>query len=187
MRHKLIISLLLMAIPVNFANAAGYAVRDESAEAMASAYAGAAATANDASYLAFNPAAAATDGGDVSVNVTAIQPGSSAGYTSALTAAGTPVAGNKAPTGFISNAIIPNVSIRQRLSDHWSVGFSVSVPWGLSTNYPTNSAGRYYGLQTKLQTVNFSPVIAYDVMEGVVIAGGFQAQYAKGRLSDRRG
>jgi long-chain fatty acid transport protein len=171
-------------VPATSVLAAGYAVREQSADAMASAYAGAAATGTDASYLAYNPAAAAaTEGGDAAFSVVAIMPDSSANYATALTSAGTPTGGAKTPSGFIRNAVIPDFAIRQRLSDRWSAGLSVSVPWGLSTNYPGNYAGRYYGLDTKLLAVTIAPVIAYDILPGISLAGGIQAQYAKGTLT----
>jgi long-chain fatty acid transport protein len=184
MRRSFVILAFTLVIPAAPALAAGYAVREQSADAMASAYAGAAATGTDASYLAYNPAAAAvTTGGDASLSAVAILPNSSANYSTALTSAGTPDGGASNPKGFIRNAVIPDIALRQRLSDRWSAGLSVSVPWGLSTDYPASYAGRYYGLDTKLLAVNISPVIAYDVFPGVTIAGAFQAQYAKGTLT----
>jgi long-chain fatty acid transport protein len=184
MRRNLAVLTFIGVMPAIPALAAGYAVREQSADAMSSAYAGAAATGTDASYLAYNPAvAAATAGGDVSLSAVAILPNSSATYNTALTSAGTPAGGVSNPKGFIRNAIIPDIALRQRLSDRWSAGFSVSVPWGLSTDYPTNYAGRYYGLDTKLLAVNIAPAIAYDLIPGVTIAAAFQAQYAKGTLT----
>jgi long-chain fatty acid transport protein len=174
---------MIMAAPTS-ALAAGYGLHEESTDAMASAYAGAAATGTDASYLSYNPAAAgATDGGDISLNAISIMPSTAANYGTALTSAGTPTGGNSHPHTFVRNALIPDVAIRQRLDDRWSVGLSVSVPWGVDTNYPATWAGRYYGLQTKLVATNITPVVAYDVAPGIVLAGGFQAQYAKGTLS----
>lgn len=176
-------ALAAMAISCQSALAAGYAVREQSTDAMGTAYAGAAATSTDASYLAYNPAAAATDGGDISLSAVSIMPNSSATYGEALTAAGTPTSGNGAPRGFIRNAVIPDLAVRQALSDRWSVGLSVSVPWGLATQYPASYDGRYFGLDTKLLTTNISPVVAFDVLPNITIAGGFQAQYAKGTLT----
>lgn len=182
--RKVLILAIVAAAPIPSALAAGYAVREQSADAMGSAYAGAAATGTDASYLAYNPAAAAAaGGGDFSFSAVAILPTSSANYSTALTAAGTPTGGTKTPGGFIRNAVIPDFALRQRLSDRWSVGISVSVPWGLSTKYPSTYAGRYYGLDTKLITANITPVVAYDIAPNITIAGGFQMQYVKGNLS----
>jgi len=175
---------LFCLLPATPALAAGFGLREQSTEAMGEAYAGAAATGSDAGFLAYNPAAAgATQGGDFALSAVSIMPGSSANYTTALTAAGTPTGGNAAPKDFIRNAIIPDIAIRQRLDDRWSVGLSVSVPWGLSTRYPTGWAGRYYALGSKLQAINITPVVAYDLAPGVTVAGGFQAQYTKGTLS----
>ena len=121
--------VLLCLLPTTPALAAGFGLREQSTEAMGEAYAGAAATASDAGFLAYNPAAAAgTSGGDFALSAVSIMPGSSANYTTALTAAGTPAGGNAQPKDFIRNAIIPDIAIRQRLDDRWSVGFSVSVP-----------------------------------------------------------
>jgi len=178
------ILVLLCLLPTTPALAAGYGLREHSTEAMGEAYAGAAATASDAGFLSYNPAAAAgTQGGDFALSAVSIMPGSSANYTTALTAAGTPAGGNAKPKDFIRNAIIPDIAIRQRLDDRWSVGVSVSVPWGLSTRYPDGWAGRYHALGSKLTTIDIAPVVAYDLAPGFTIAGGLQAQYAKGTLS----
>ena len=49
----------LFALAASPAFAAGYGLKEHSADAMAAAYAGAAATDSDASYMAYNPAALA--------------------------------------------------------------------------------------------------------------------------------
>jgi long-chain fatty acid transport protein len=182
--RKLLIWLLAAAAPVSSAYAAGYALHEQSADAMATAYAGAAAGAADASYLAYNPAAAAVpSGGDFAFSAVDILPSSSATDINALTSAGTPTGGSKTPSAFIRKPIIPAIAWRGRIAEDWSVGLSVSVPWGLSTNYPVTYAGRYYGLDTKLVTANITPVLAYDIAPGITIAGGMQFQYIKGSLT----
>ncbi len=184
MRLRLAVLALTISLPFQSAMAAGYAVREQSVNAMGAAYAGSAATNTDASYLAYNPAAAAlAQGGDLSFSTVFIGPSSSANYSTASTSAGTPNGGSTTPKDFIRNAAIPDLAMRQRLTDRWSVGLSVSVPWGLSTSYPAGYAGRYYGVSTKLLTVNIKPVVAYDIAPNITIAGGIQAQYAKGRLN----
>src|ERR1700755_1206682 len=153
MRRSIVTLLCLMSATP--ALAAGYGLREQSTEAMCEAYAGAPATGSDAGFLAYNPAAAgATQGGDFAISAVSIMPGSSATYTTANTAAGTPAGGNAKPKDFIRNAIIPDIAIRQRLDDRWSVGLSVSVPWGLSTRYPSGWSGRYHALGSKLATIN---------------------------------
>ncbi len=167
-----------------FAFSAGFALREHSADAMGSAYAGASATASNSSYLAYNPAAAGfVDTADFTVSVAGIFPSSSADYT-ATTSALTPVSGKSSPNDFISDAAVPALTARWRLAPQWSFGLSVTAPWGLSTQYPNDWVGRYYALQTKLLTANIAPVIAFNVTPHVVIAGGVQAQYAHGQFSN---
>jgi long-chain fatty acid transport protein len=164
--------------------AAGYGLRESSTDAMGSAYAGASATTNDASYQAYNPASiAGVAQTDFSISAIGILPTSSASYTTARTSAGTPVSGSTTPSGFISNALVPEIALRTRLSDQWSVGLVIYAPWGLATSYPMNSAQRYYALQTDLTTVNFTPSVAYEISPEFTIAAGAQVEYAKGKLS----
>ena len=130
---------------------AGYEVKEHSADAMAAAYAGAAATGSDASYLAYNPAAAAyVANTDFSFSVVEILPGSNGTYGSAKTSAGNATGGSLDPRGFISDATVPALAFRQRLSDRWTFGLSITSPWGLRTDYPENWTGRYYALKTEL-------------------------------------
>src|ERR1700759_5553093 len=157
MRRSIVTLLCLMSATP--ALAAGYGLREQSTEAMGEAYAGAPATGSDAGFLAYNPAAAGgPPGGDFAIRAVSIMACSSANYTTALTGAGTPAGGNAQPKDFIRNAIIPDIALRQRLDDRWSVGLSLSVPWGLSTKYPSGWAGRYYALGSKLEIINITPV-----------------------------
>ena len=83
--------------------AAGYGLKEQSAEAMGSAYAGAAANSADAGALSYNPASlAGVVDDDAAISLVEIVPHSSAAYAGATTSAGTPAGGNAAPRGFIS-------------------------------------------------------------------------------------
>ncbi|MDE3116091.1 MAG: outer membrane protein transport protein [Pseudomonadota bacterium] len=174
-------SIPLMSVP---AVAAGYAIKEFSAEAMAMAYAGAAAGGANAGYLPYNAAAAAgVSGLDMTASVIGILPGSSANYPVALTSAGTPTGGSATPRNFIRDALVPSFEVRYRLSPRLSAGLSVYAPWGLSTSYSTTWAGRYYAQSTKLVTANITPVVAYQVLPDLAIGGGPQIEYARGRTS----
>ena len=166
------------------ATAAGYGLKEHSADAMAAAYAGAAASDRDASTMVYNPAAAAGVGDtDMSASLVAILPGSSATYNTAATSAGTPAGGGKTPRGFISDAPVPAFGLRHRLSDRLTIGLSISAPWGLRTDYPAGWAGRYYAGKSELLTINATPVIAYQIAPELTLGAGLQIEYAKGTLT----
>jgi len=163
---------------------ASYAIKEHSADAMASVYAGAAATQSDASYLPYNPASlAGVENSDASVSVVVILPGTKGNYPSATTTLGTPTGGLTKPSGFISDATVPAFGYRQRLSERWAIGLSISAPWGLRTDYPANWAGRYYARKSELLTIDVMPVASYQVTPELTLGAGLQIQYAKGTLT----
>ena len=173
---------LLLPAPVF---ASGYGVREWSAVAMGSAYAGASATSSDATFLAYNPASLSGVGTyDSSVSLAGLFPTSSATYTSATTSAGTPTSGLTTPDQIIKNAFVPNLAARMRLSPDWALGLAVYAPWGLSTDYEEGWAGRYYALKSELLTVDIVPTVSFQVSERFALAAGVQIQYANGSLSN---
>jgi long-chain fatty acid transport protein len=173
---------LLLAAP---AHGSGYGVREWSAVAMGSAYAGASATGSDASFLAYNPASLAGVGTyDSSLSLTGLFPSSSATYTTATTSVMTPTGGLMTPDTIIKNAFVPNLAARMRLSSEWAVGLAVYAPWGLSTDYEDGWAGRYHALKSELLTVDVVPTVSYQVSDSFTVAAGLQVQYATGTLSN---
>jgi len=183
MRHFCAV-ICAVAFCAGHAVAAGFAIKEHSADAMAAAYAGAAATGTDASYLAYNPASLAdVERVDFALSAVAILPTSNADYTLALSSAGTPLSGSKTPKGFISDAIVPDVGLRYRLSERWAVGLSVSAPWGLKTQYPDDWAGRYYAERTQLLAIDASPTISYQISPAVALGASLNVEYVKGTLT----
>ncbi len=163
---------------------AGYGLKEHSADAMAAAYAGAAAGDRDASYLAYNPASlAGVEGTDLAVSMVAILPGSRGDYAGAATSAGNPTGGSLAPSGFISDAPVPAFGLRHRLSDRFAVGVGVSAPWGLRTDYKGAWAGRYYAQKTSLLTINITPAVSYQITPAIALGAGVQIEFAQGTLT----
>jgi long-chain fatty acid transport protein len=173
--------LLIASSP---AFAAGFGLREFSATAMGTAYAGSAAGNSDASYLAYNPASSsAVASMDASVTAMGIFTSSSATY-SALTSAGTPANGIGSPKSFVGGAMVPSFALRARLTGSLTVGITAFTPWDLSTNYQKSYVGRYYGEQSKLLTANFQPSVAWEIMPGITLSTALQLEYAKGTLSN---
>jgi len=184
MARILIFGLAVLSLCPVSAMAAGYGLKEHSAEAMGSAYAGAAAS-QSAQALSYNPASlAGVADSDISISLVEILPTSSASYSVATTTVGTPTGGASAPKNFIGDAPIPNLALRHRLSDDWTVGLSVSAPYGLKTNYPSGWAGRYYALKTSLVTIDIAPSIAYQITPTLSLGASLEVEYARGQLSN---
>jgi len=164
--------------------AAGFGLKEQSAAAMGAAYAGVAADDSHAADVAYNPAAlSGVQDADFSLSAVEILPTSSANYTVATTAAGTPASGTRTPQGFIGDATIPNIGARYRLSDDWVAGLNVTVPYGLKTNYPAGWAGRYYAMKTSAVTVDIAPSIAYQITPTLSLGAAADVEYARGQLT----
>lgn len=176
-------SLSLPLAPVS--NAAGYALKEYSLTGMGTAFAGTSAQDDDPGFLSFNPASSSgVSDWDASLTVNGIYPSSSAFFSVATNAVGTPTGGDPTPDGFIKDAYEPGLQVRYRLTEDLTAGLSVTAPWGLSTDYREGWAGRYYALESKLLTVNTVPSLAYRVSPAFAVSAGVQIQYAKGRLSN---
>ncbi len=174
----------LFAVAASPAFAAGYGLKEHSADAMAAAYAGAAATDSDASYMAYNPAAlAGVADTDMAFSLVGIVPGTKANYGSATTSLGTPAGGIANPKNFISDALVPAFALRHRLSDRLAIGLSISAPWGLRTDYPAGWAGRYYAGKTELLTINAAPTVSYQITPYLSVGAGAQIEFAQGALT----
>ena len=166
------------------AHGAAFGLKEHSADAMSAAYAGAAASESDASYLVYNPATlAGVNDFDLSASAIEALPGAKASYAIATTSLGTPTGGSTRASGYISDATIPAFGLRQRLSDRWAIGISVNIPWAVRTDYPRDWAGRYYAQKSALFTINATPVASYQVTPDLSLGAGLQIEYAQGALT----
>ena len=171
------------------ANAAGFALKEQSAAAQGNSFAGATAGAEDVTYMFFNPAALARiDGNQVAVVLSYIIPvadisnaaASTATHPVTLLVAAT-ITGSTAD-GAVSS-LVPALYAAYSYSPNLKLGLAINVPFGLKTDYDAGWIGRYHALETELKTVNINPVVAYRLNDTLSIAAGFQAEYAEATLS----
>jgi len=184
---------LLSADP---SRASGFAIREQSASALGNAYAGGAAAAEDPSYMFYNPAALARqDGHQILTFASFIRPVTHFDVKSASTQAGIPITGGNGGGDVTDDHIVPALyavvdldgamdALNVDVVDNVRVGLAVTVPYGLETDYKNGWAGRYHALQSKLRSVNLTPTVAFDIVEGLSIGAGLQAQYMDAELSN---
>jgi long-chain fatty acid transport protein len=161
--------------------ASGYGLREYSASTLGLSYAGSAANGETASTLAFNPALLAeVQDWDAAASGIGILPNTSGTFTG-WTAAGTPL-GTSTSHGIVNTALVPDFSLRYRLSDEFVVGLVTSSPWGMVTNYGPSWVGRYYATLSDVKTYNFTPMVSWQPVPEFAIGVGVQVQYLNGRL-----
>ncbi|HEY0282859.1 MAG TPA: outer membrane protein transport protein [Rhizomicrobium sp.] len=164
------------------AYASGFGLREVSASAFGSSYAGAPAPGGEASTMFFNPALVAdVKTVDISSSVLGLLPDATGNFT-ATTAASTPAGGAAHVKDIVNTALIPSLAVRARLTDRFTVGLQVTAPWGMITDYGPDWVGRYYAAQSDVKTANVTAVAGFQPVPELAFAAGLQVQYIKGRL-----
>ena len=179
-----ILVALLVNHTANMAWGGGFALNEQSVKGMGNAFAGSAATADDASIIFYNPAGLALLK-DTSVvgSFFAIFPtikfknqGSTVATGAALTG------GNSGDAGV--DIAIPNLYTAWSLSDRVKLGLGINVPFGLATSYDRDWVGRYQAVESKVSTINFNPTIAAKLSDNFSVGAGLNIQYAEVTLSN---
>ncbi len=167
---------------------AGFALIEQSVSGLGNAYAGGAASAEDASTIFYNPAGLTLlNGQQLIIGTHVIRPYvkfNNEGSTHVLQGVtGIPLRGDDDGNAGVTK-LIPNLYYSRKLSDRFSVGMGINAPFGLATEYDKNWVGRYHAIQSDVITVNINPSLAYRIDEHWSIGAGFNVQYIKAKLSN---
>src|SRR6267142_6070175 len=165
------------------ASAAFFALAEQNASGIGTAFAGCAAIAEDASTVWYNPAGmtrltrpqlvVAGSYIDLSIKTNVI---------SATSVLGAPIGGGagKDPG---ESGLVPSFYYTHPLTKDFSVGGGINAPFGLKTEYDSTWAGRYHAIESDIKSVNYNVAGAYkfnDVLSGGV---GVNYQHFKATLS----
>jgi long-chain fatty acid transport protein len=142
----------------------GFSVYEHDACIMARGAAGVAAPCSGGSAVFFNPAAivGSPTRFNLEGNLTLIAP--TGNYTDSATRVQTEL--NKktfpVPAGYLTYQISPRLA----------AGLGVYAPYGLTTDWPTNSPGRFIAYKTSIASIYVQPTIAFAVTPKIQIGGG---------------
>jgi len=162
---------------------AGFALVEQGVSGLGNAYAGGAASAEDASTIFFNPAGMSRlSGHEILIAGHLIMPYANFENRGSTHVTGAPLSGGD--DGNAGDAkIIPNLYYSRKISDRFAVGIGVNTPFGLATTYSDDWVGRYHGIKSDLMSININPSFAYKVTDALSIGAGFSAQYVDAELS----
>jgi long-chain fatty acid transport protein len=159
--------------------AAGFGLMEQNASGLGNAYAGTAASAEDASTVFFNPAGMTRlGGGNLVTSLNAIKP--SVQFENQRSS---PSLGFNAGGDAGSWAFLPAFYYAQALGSDWRVGLAVNSPFGLKTQYDAGWIGRLQGVDSSLKTIAITPAVAYRVTEAISVGASVIAQYAEAQLT----
>ena len=168
------------------AAAAGFAIREQSATAQTSAFAGATSAAKDPSYMFFNPAALALqEGNQAHVSLSYILPESKFKDGEASIAGGAVAIGGTDNSGDIGeDALVPAFYVSSEIVDRLTLGLGVTFPFGLTTENEDGWIGRYHALDSELTTVNINPAVGIRASDAFAFGFGIQVQYVDTELTN---
>ena len=174
MQKKLIWSVLILTLCTTLAFGCGFYIFEHSARAtsMGGAFA---AQANHVSTIFYNPAGITQlSGWNFSAGGTYIVP--KASFTGP-----TSVDPNWYSEAKEWNFFPPNFYASYAITEELSAGFGFFVPFGLGTDWGDDWIGKHLTTKGEVQMLFFNPVIAYEVIEGLSVAGG--VSYVHGSIS----
>lgn len=164
--------------------AGGFALREQSAQGLGSAFAGAAAGGAGLSSMFWNPATMTSFAGlQTSSSWSVIIPHSNITPTTGTSATLLSLGGSRSSGDIGQDAILPASYASYQFNDRLWFGLSVNTPYGLVTQNPNNWSGQIYGRTSKVFSAEVTPTVAYAVNDWFSVGFGLRAMYFKTRLT----
>lgn len=178
---KYILSSVLITASVT-ANAAGFALIEQSGSGMGNAFAGAAAVAEDASTIYFNPAGMTyVEGTQIVGTLHLINTSADFNDKGSINGTARPLGDEGSNAGDLS--FVPNFYYKRDISDTIKFGLGISVPFGLKTEYDKDWLGRFQAVKSEVKTININPSLAFKVNDQLSLGAGLSAMRLEAELT----
>ena len=179
--YKKIFACVIFTTPA-IAQAAGFALIEQSGSGMGNAYAGASAVAEDASTIFFNPAGMTYIQGTQAVGALhLINPNAEFNNKGSIAGAGKPLGDEGPNAGDL--AFVPNFYYKRDLTDNVKFGLGLNAPFGLKTEYDNKWMGRFQADKSEVKTININPSIAFKVNDQLSLGFGVSVMRAEATLT----
>lgn len=164
--------LTASALAASTAFAAGFQLTEQSSLGLGRAYAGAGIVGDDLSAVHYNPAGMTLlpgtqiQAGTVYIDVDAEYSGNDGAENN----------------GRMKGQLIPAGYTTYQVNDKLWLGFGMTVPFGMGTEYGRGWEENTSGTSAKIYTFDMNPSFAYKVSDFISIGAGVSVQYAKAKL-----
>jgi len=178
-------TILATALPLaaGAAQAGGFAINEHSASQLGTAYAGAAAAAEDASTIADNPAGLARlTAPQAVVSGTVANPSLPFSNQGSHLVTGMPTPGPNDDGG--NTVLIPSFFLSAPATSGLTLGLGLMPSFGLATDYTPEWVGRYHALSTELTSIDLAPTVAYRFSPMLAVGIGPVVRYSKIKYSN---
>jgi long-chain fatty acid transport protein len=168
-----------LTLAIGAAHAGGFAVREQSAYFLGSAFAGSAA-GGDLSSMYWNSAATATGTGcNASASLTAVF-----GQAIETAQSGILVTGPPTSNDVGTAPLVPSTFAACQLTDRLYLGLGLNAPFGITTK-PDNTtwAGSPVAITSKVFSFDINPTLAYKLTPELTVGIGVQIEFLSARLN----
>jgi long-chain fatty acid transport protein len=170
-----------MPLGTTAARAAGFQLREVSAVGTGNAFAGATAGATDLSTIFLNPAGMTQFSGHaVQADVTAVIPTINFSGTAGI--GGLTYSGGEGGDAG-EDVVVPALFGLWDISPTLKAGLSLTVPFGLATQYDEDWVGRYFAIESEIQNFVLTPAIAWQATEKLSLGAGLQFGHVDAKLT----
>jgi long-chain fatty acid transport protein len=163
--------------------ASGFALLEQSASRLGTAFSGTAAAADDATTLFYNPAGMIRlDRPQMGVVASGINVSSKFDDEGSLPALGQTLGVEGSDAGGFHG--IPALYVAVPFNEDLAAGFAFNVPFGLTLEYDDDWMGRFQALKSEIQTYNFNPSLAFRLNPHVSLGFGLSYQRMQAELTN---
>ena len=172
-----------LALIPTVAGASGFALLEQSASRLGTAFAGTAAAADDATTVFFNPAGMTSlREPEAIVSASGIEITSEFRNDSSVAAFAQPLGGNGGDAGDWN--FVPAAYFVLPVGDDLAFGIGVNAPFGLKLIYDDGWIGRFQGLHNEIKTLNVNPSVAWRIGERISLGAGIDYQRLDAELTN---
>ena len=155
--------------------AAGFQLNETSGSGLGLAFAGGAASAEDAGTLWSNPAGLSRLSTRQVVNVVhLITPSIKFSNDASAAASQQALGGNGGDAGGLN--VVPNLYLAMPVNSSLVLGLGINAPWGLVTEYDPAWAGRFLASKSAIQTLNINPALSWKPAANLSLGLGLNVQ-----------
>jgi long-chain fatty acid transport protein len=171
-----VLGILLCVLGLSQAAAAqGFAVYEQSGCAMGRGVTGVAAPCPDGSAVFFNPAGLSFEKTQIGLGASFIGPFGN--FTDDTTGQVSTLNEHYYP--------VPNFFVSRPFGTRVAAGIGVFAPYGLTTDWPDTSQGRFLGYKSVVQGLFIQPTVSFKLNDNVSIGGGLDITYLNVELRQR--